>query len=189
MLSDEERRIIYKGEDTGQKDEKKAPNSIRKVDYYLIILLSILLVSVIGLYLLIGINTYKNHKTVSVSQNSTASSKNPTSTVSDSVYKLELLDWHWVTDQNYAITEGEVKNISNETLADVAVKVVFYDSDERFIRSEENLIALNPILAGQTSLFRVKTIYNPVMTSAGIEFKFLSDGSIWTKSVSQAGEK
>jgi hypothetical protein len=189
MLSDEERRMIYEGEETGQKDEKKAPSGIRKVDYYIIILLSILFLSVIGLYLLIGINAYKNHKTMSISQNLTASAKNPASTVSDSGYKLELLDWHWVIDQDYAITEGEIRNISGEALADVAVKVVFYDSDERFIRSEESLIAFNPILTGQTSLFRVKTIYNPVMSSAGIEFKFLSDGSIWTKSASQVGDR
>jgi hypothetical protein len=194
MLSDEERRMIYEGDDmeqkdTEQKDENKALNSIRKMDYYIVILLSILFLSVIGLYLLIGINTFKNYKTVSISQNSATLSKNPTPTVSNSGYKLELLDWHWVIDQDYAITEGEVRNISNETLADVAVKVVFYDSDQRFIRSEENLIAFNPISAGQTSLFRVKTIYNPVMTSAGIEFKFLSDGSIWTKSVSQTMDR
>ena len=196
MLSDEEKRIVYEGEETeqkdeetGQKDEEKTPNGVRKIDYYIIILLSVLFISVIGLYLLIGINTYKNNKTVSISQDSATPAKNTALTISDSGYKLELLDWHWVIDQDYAITEGEIRNISNDTLADVAVKVVFYDSDERFIRSEENLIAFNPILAGQTSLFRVKTIYNPVMTSAGIEFKFLSDGSIWTKSASQAGEK
>lgn len=189
MLSDEERRIIYEGEDTEPKDEPPKKNGIRKIDYYIIILLSILSVLVIGLYLLIGMDIYRNDRKVDISKDSTTLSKNPVSTVSDNGYKLELLDWHWVIDQDYAITEGEVRNISNEALADVAVRVVFYDSNGGFIRSEENLIAFNPILAGQTSLFRVKTVYNPVMANAGVEFKFLSDGGIWTKSALQTEQK
>jgi len=192
MLSDEEKRMIYEGEKAEQKDEIKAKNDLKKMGYYviiIIILLSVLLVLSVGFHIVF----YNYQKKISPLQSPLPAISSYTSTAPniyipkalDSGYKLKLLEWHWIIEGGYAIVEGEVQNISSESLVNVNAVVAFYDSKEKLITSAENIIAYSPILAGQISLFRVKTIYNPDMVNANIDFKLLNGESIPTKYVLQ----
>jgi hypothetical protein len=96
--------------------------------------------------------------------------------------KLMLLDWSWHQEYGFAIVEGQVKNISSESIRSVEAVAQFYTGDEKFITSQSALIEYNPILQNQTSPFRVGTTWNPEMKSAQIDFKQLMGGSIyWTK--------
>ena len=95
--------------------------------------------------------------------------------------KLLLLNWTWHEEYGYAIVEGEVKNISQETLKNVEAVAKFYTADKKFITSDDSLIAYNPILPGQTSPFKVSTTHNPAMNSASITFKEPMGGAILFK--------
>ena len=75
---------------------------------------------------------------------------------------------------------GQVKNISGQSIRDVVAVVSFYDKNGNFITSSSALIEFNPILAGQTSPFRVLETYNPAMHTASVQFKFLMGGTIST---------
>lgn len=96
--------------------------------------------------------------------------------------KLLLLDWSFRIEHGYAIVEGEVKNISSESLKNVEVVARFYSSSKQFITSDSALIEYNPIMPGQTSTFRAMKSYNPEMESASVDFKQLMGGAIrWEK--------
>jgi hypothetical protein len=46
------------------------------------------------------------------------------------------------------------------------------------ITSNSSLITYNPVLAGQTSPFKVMKSHNPAMHSASVEFGYLTGGKI-----------
>jgi hypothetical protein len=96
--------------------------------------------------------------------------------------KLELVKWTWGEEYDYAIAEGQVKNISSESIRSVQAVVTFYDKNGEFITSDDALIDYNPILPAQTSPFKVMATWNPAMKKAGIEFKELMGGTIAHKS-------
>jgi len=93
--------------------------------------------------------------------------------------KLEVQSWTW-SRKSDAFTEvvGEVRNIANVSLNNVAVVATFYDKKGGVITTEETLIDYQPILPGQTSPFKVITTYNPAMEKAGLDFKELMGGTI-----------
>ena len=93
---------------------------------------------------------------------------------------LELLNWHWSTGHGYAKAEGQVKNISGRKLKNVEALVIWFDNNGNMITSDSSLIEYNPIMPGQTSPFSVMEQYNPAMTKARVEFKYLFGGSIQT---------
>lgn len=78
----------------------------------------------------------------------------------------------------YAILEGQVKNISSQSLQNVTAVASFYDANGGFITTSDALIDYNPILPGQTSPFKVMKTENPAMNKANVEFKYLTGGSI-----------
>lgn len=205
MLSDEEKRLIYEGrkeepkkeesdEDKEEKKDqqyKKSKNTIRRVDYYIIALLLIILILTAGFHILFYY--YYQTKAVSSPIPVPPSSSytltiqgNPAPQVPSDGYKLKLLEWHWVIEQGYAIVEGEVQNISSAPLTNVNAVASFYDSNKRLIKSAENIIAYSPILAGQISLFRVKTLYSPDIANASIDFKYLNGENIPVQRLFQA---
>jgi len=96
-------------------------------------------------------------------------------------YQLELLNFKCFQQYDFYHIEGQVKNISDESLKSVAALGTTYTADGEFIKSEESLIDYNPILAGQTSPFKVLMTHNPAITDCTIEFKKLFGGSIPTK--------
>jgi hypothetical protein len=92
--------------------------------------------------------------------------------------QLELVKFTWHTEYGYAVLEGQVSNISEEPLKNVAAVASFYDSNGGFVTSSDSLIDYNPILPGQTSPFKVMTTENPSMKKALVEFKELLGGTI-----------
>lgn len=92
--------------------------------------------------------------------------------------KLELVKSNWYTEYDYAIFEGQVKNISSLPLENVEAVVSFYDANNAFITSSDALIDFNPILPGQVSPFKVMKTLNPAMKKAGVQFKDLMGGTI-----------
>jgi hypothetical protein len=78
----------------------------------------------------------------------------------------------------YAIVQGEVQNISNQSLKNVAAVVNWYDKDGGFITSDTTLIEYNPILAGQRSPYKVMSTHNPAMAKYAVSFKSLLGGTL-----------
>jgi hypothetical protein len=92
--------------------------------------------------------------------------------------KLELLSWRWSEANTYLTAEGEVKNISDESMDNIEVIVSFYASNDVFVKSAEALVDYNPIMPGQTSPFKAMTPSNPVIQKARIQFKKMFSGTI-----------
>lgn len=86
---------------------------------------------------------------------------------------LELLSWHWgrYGQTNFVTAEGEVKNISNKPLDDVAVVFSVYDKSGTFITHRSCWIKYQPILPNQISPFNCTVSRNPEMSTAKIEFE------------------
>jgi hypothetical protein len=91
---------------------------------------------------------------------------------------LELIRWSWHQEHGYAIAEGQVKNLTSESLKNVAAMISIYDKKGQFISSDDSLIEYNPLLQGQTSPFKIMVRWNPEMSKANVEFKFLFGQSI-----------
>jgi len=78
----------------------------------------------------------------------------------------------------YWYVEGQVRNISNESLSRVTAVSTWFTKDDQFITTDQALIDFDPILAGQTSPFKTITRGNPAMSKYKVEFKELLGGSI-----------
>ena len=72
---------------------------------------------------------------------------------------------------------GYVKNISDESLSDVQVAVLFLDKDDKVIASTNFLIRENPLAPGQRSYFYVSKFVATRPHSMELYFRFL-DGDI-----------
>jgi hypothetical protein len=96
--------------------------------------------------------------------------------------QLQLLSWHWGEEYDYAIAEGEVKNITGQSIESVTALVTWYDSNGNLITSDDALIDYNPLMPGQRSPFKVMARYNPQMKKASIRFKQLMGGDLSTYS-------
>jgi len=93
---------------------------------------------------------------------------------------LKLLSKNYEREWGYLTVTGQVKNTGDIALDNVVASVSYYDSGGNFVKSDDALIAYNPILTGQTSPFEVITSDNPAITSYRVGFKFLLGGSIPT---------
>jgi hypothetical protein len=80
----------------------------------------------------------------------------------------------------YHIVEGEVENISGESLKSVAAMASWYTKDGTFISSSDALIEFDPLLPGQKSPFKTMTRTNPAMSSYTVAFKRLFGPEIAT---------
>ena len=101
--------------------------------------------------------------------------------IKQSENQLELLSYNCYTQRNYFYIEGQVKNISDKSLESVLAVGTAYTEDDAFVTSEDALIDYNPILAGQTSAFKVMITHNPAITKCKIDFKEFFGGTIPTK--------
>jgi hypothetical protein len=84
------------------------------------------------------------------------------------------------SSDSFLKVEGQVKNISKDSLKSVAAVVTWYDKDGGFIASDTTLIEYDPLLPDQTSPFHVLTRANPKMEKYSIGFKRLLGGTIPT---------
>ncbi len=94
------------------------------------------------------------------------------------VPKLALLSSRGYEEYGYHIIEGQVQNISTETLKSVTAIGTWFAKDGSFIKADDALIDFNPILPGQTSHFRTMSTSNPAMSRYSIDFKELMGGTI-----------
>ena len=78
-----------------------------------------------------------------------------------------------IGEYGFSSVEGQVRNVSGESLENVMAVVTWLTDDGQFITSEEALISYNPILDGQTSPFEVMVQTNPAMKRFRVEFKEL----------------
>jgi len=96
------------------------------------------------------------------------------------VVKLQLLNYAgWTEGGTLVYSQGEVKNNSDESLADVEVVIRLYNYERKFITSGSALIDKNPLLPGQTSGFLVSADNGgAVQGSYSLYFRFLSGNTI-----------
>jgi len=78
-----------------------------------------------------------------------------------------------VGDGSFFTVEGEVENLTTESLSNVTAIATWYAKDGTFIKSDDALIAFNPLLPGQTSTFKTITSGNPRMSTYTVRFKDL----------------
>jgi len=98
-----------------------------------------------------------------------------------SIYKLQLLATNYERAYDYITISGQVKNISNKSLTNVMAVVSYYTEAGTFVKSDDALIAYNPILPNQVSPFEVITTDNPAISRYKVEFQFLFGGTISTE--------
>ena len=131
---------------------------------------------ILGLGILLVVTRYSKDSTSSPGTVEYPPTPTPSQTVVEP--QLELVAYSWGTESDYAILEGQVKNISSQSLQSVTAVATFYDANGGFITTSDALIDYNPILPGQTSPFKVMKTENPAMKKANVEFKYLMGGSI-----------
>ncbi len=79
---------------------------------------------------------------------------------------------------SYIRITGEVKNITDESLADVEAGVSLYTYEGKFITRMNALIKQNPLLPGKTSRFEVKGYADQTIASYRLFFQFSSGEEI-----------
>lgn len=130
----------------------------------------ILIIFAILLNILLNANS-KNDKEIDLNQ----------STLKNDQPLLELQSYNCSTEYDYFIIEGSVKNISDKSLDDVEVIGSAYQDNDEFVKSDSAIIKYNPILAGQTSPFKIIMTGNPLIKKCSVSFKELLGGTIFTK--------
>jgi len=85
------------------------------------------------------------------------------------------------SSSDFICVEGEVQNISGDSLKSVAVVVSWYDKHDSFITSDTTMIEYDPLLPGQKSPFHSLTRRNPEMQRYSVSFKRLLGGELATE--------
>ncbi len=142
--------------------------------------------SVIIIFILLGTfgTIFSDNKSTSnsTSKSSPTSNSNqniPTAKPQEDL--LELLNYNCYKQSDYFITEGQVKNISGKSIESVEAVVTAYTEDGKFVKSGSALIGYNPIMAGQTSPFKVMIRDNPEIKKCKVDFKEFWGSEIPTK--------
>lgn len=92
--------------------------------------------------------------------------------------RLELLSSTGRRSSDAYITiEGQVKNISAESMPSLMVVVTILDKDGGFITSDSGLVEYDPLLPGQVSPFKAIVRFNPAFDQYRVEFKRIGRGS------------
>ena len=84
-------------------------------------------------------------------------------------------------EYGYHQVEGQVRNLSEDSLKNVSVLVTWHTKDDTFVTSDDTLVEYNPLLPGQTSPFKSMTRSNPAMAKYTVAFKYLFGGTISVK--------
>jgi hypothetical protein len=87
------------------------------------------------------------------------------------------------SSRSHMTVEGEVVNLSGDSLRYVAAVITWRDASGKFITSDKAIIEYNPILPGQTSPFKVISTRNPEMDRFDITFRLLSGPELSTRDV------
>jgi hypothetical protein len=81
--------------------------------------------------------------------------------VADTGPKLRVKNWGCSNAHGYSTVEGEVENISNAKMENVEAVAKYYTKSDEFVTSDSTLVEYDPLLAGQTTPFKVLTRHNP----------------------------
>jgi hypothetical protein len=101
------------------------------------------------------------------------------------VVHLRVGKWSWHKSSSSHVTaEGEITNISGESLKNVEAVVTFRTRSGDFITSDSAIIDYNPILPNQTSPWKVIATWNPEMETASVQFK-----TLWGRTLNAEKEK
>lgn len=101
------------------------------------------------------------------------------------VVRLRLGKWNWHKSSSSHVTaEGEITNISSESLKNVEAVVTFRTKSGDFITSDSAIIDYNPLLPNQTSPWKVIATWNPEMQTASVQFK-----TLWGRTLRVENEK
>ena len=94
--------------------------------------------------------------------------------------ELEVTAFSWSKSRSYATVEGSVRNISDKTMDRVQAVALMHDAKGDFVSSSTAMIEYQPLLAGQSSPFKVMVRWNPAMKTSRVEFKRFGRGEIKT---------
>lgn len=131
------------------------------------VVLGLLASGVVGSLFSIPVSSTSNETGVESSRSSTP------------VVHLRLGKWSWRRSSDEHVTsEGEVTNVSGDSLKNVEVVVTFRTKSGGFITSASALSTYNPILPNQTSPWKVIAHWNPEIYNASVAFKTLFGPSL-----------
>lgn len=114
----------------------------------------------------------------------TPATSTPTSAVSTSAAPqerlpfLKLKSFRCTYEHGYATVVGEVANVTVLKLENVMAVASHYTAAGELITTDDSIIDFNPILAGQTSPFKVMSTHNPAMKRCSVNFKSMFGGAI-----------
>ena len=83
---------------------------------------------------------------------------------------LHLLHWSWKKDHDYAIVNGQVKNLTNQKIIHAKAEVTWYDKNDKMITYDFTYLDLTTLMPGQTSNFKIMERWNPAMNTANLRF-------------------
>ncbi|MCD0161240.1 hypothetical protein IHN63_07960 [Deinococcus sp. 6YEL10] len=93
---------------------------------------------------------------------------------------LVIESWNWTTDSGYVRGQGQVTNVSGDSLDSVMAEMSYYTQGDEFIKSDDAMIEYQPVLDGQTSPFSTITTGNPAMAKASLSMKVMFGGTMNT---------
>ena len=92
--------------------------------------------------------------------------------------KLRIGSWRCYKEYGFVQIDGQVTNISDASLDAVMAVGTFQTKSGTFVKSDHAMIDYQPIMAGQTSPFKVMTTDNPMIADCHVSFQFLFGGTI-----------
>lgn len=122
-------------------------------------------------------------ETSNVSNSPSPSGEGTSNTVSQTVQpKLAILSSRAYASEGggYYIVEGQVQNISGESLRNIEAVANWSTRDGTFVTSDSAMVDYDPILPGQVSPFKTMSRANPEMAKYSVEFKSLMGGTVYT---------
>ncbi len=115
----------------------------------------------------------------SVESNTASDSTNTddNATLSDET-ELEKGSENFSKEYGFVKVNGEVTNISSQSIKNVEAETTFYDDSGNVIKTTSALLELNPILPGQTSPYQTMDTDNPEIKREKTSFSVMMGGSV-----------
>lgn len=92
--------------------------------------------------------------------------------------KVVIDAFNWSMDDDFVHTNGQVTNVSGESMDSLEAEISFYTADGTFVKSDDAFLKYDPVLPNQTSPFEGITTGNPSMATAHIRIKEIFGGEI-----------
>jgi hypothetical protein len=88
--------------------------------------------------------------------------------------------WRWGKSGSgdFAIVEGEVKNLTPDRVENLKINASFYDKDNRFIANGWTFTQYKVLMPDQSSPFKIMANYNPLMHAAKLMVTDRSDNPV-----------